>query len=168
MVHINFGTFIPLFLAILSGGLGCAFLVLSWQRKRKETITSQWLPTQGIILSSELKEYRASGTTSNGESTFAPLVRYQYTCNGRTYGGIRITFSSVNYSRGKAEQISNRYSPGDAITVYYDPLHPEEAVLEKETNITNSLRMTGLVLLTLGFGSLCITALVFLAEKTFQ
>ncbi len=168
MVHVNFGTLIPLIMAILSFGLGCVSLVLSWQRKRKESVTSRWLPAQGIVLSSEVKEYRSSGTEGTIQTAFAPLVRYQYTCNGHTYPGIRITISAGNFSRLKAEQIAARYPVGHTITAFYDPLHPEEAVLEKETSHTQTLKIAGLILLALGIGSFCITTLVFWSEKTFH
>lgn len=168
MAHINFGTLIPLIIAILSFGLGCIFLVLSWKRKRKEAITNRWLPAQGIVLSSEVKEYRSSGTQGATQITYAPLVRYQYTCNGHTYPGIRIALSAGNHSRLKAEQIAARYPVGQTITAYYDPLHPEEAVLEKDYSHTHTLKMAGLILLAIGIGSFCITTMVFWSEKTFQ
>ncbi len=143
-------------------------IVISWQKKRREPVTASWLQAQGSILASEVKEQRVVDQGKEGQSTFSPLVRYQYACNGRSYTGIRVSYTNDDYSRTRAEQIVSRYSPGSSVTVYYDPLHPSEAVLEKDTNSYNSTRTTGLILLVLGLGSTCIATMVFLLEKTFQ
>ncbi len=168
MTHINFGTLVPLVVAIIAGGLGCVLLILSWQLKRKDSITSHWLPVQGVVLSSEVKEYRPVATTNEDQTTFAPLVRYQYICNGHTYLGIRVTFNNIRYSKVKAEQVASQYSTGDTVTVYYDPLHSEESVLEKDISNYSSLRLSGLISLALSFGSLCIAILVLWLEKALQ
>jgi hypothetical protein len=166
--NINFGTLIPLVFAILAGGLGCVLIILSWQRKRKEIITGSWLPTQGVILSSEVKEHRAVKAANNDQTMFTPMVHYQYTLGSRTFSGLRITFNPVEYSRKKAEQVVNRYPPSTQVTIYYDPLHPEEAVLERHVNDYQTIFITGLVLSALGIGSLCMTMLVFWVEKAIR
>ncbi len=150
--NINFGTLIPLVIGILAGGLGCALIVIAWQRKRKENITGSWVPTQGVILSSEVKEHRAVNPGNSNQTVFSPMVRYRYTCAGRSFSGFRVTFNPVNYTREKAEQVANQYTPGSQISIYYDPLHPEEAVLERSIHNYNIILTTGLVLFALGLG----------------
>jgi hypothetical protein len=162
---INFGTLIPLVIGILAGGLGSALIVIAWQKKRSIPITDSWLPAQGNILSSEVKEHSAVNPGSNSQTVFSPMVRYQYTCAGRSFSGFRLTFNPVDYTRSQAEQIANRFSPGNQATIYYDPLHPEEAVLERSTNNYNLIFTSGLVLFALGLGSFCMTLLVFWTEK---
>jgi hypothetical protein len=154
-----------LVIGILAGGLGCALIVISWQRKRSEPVTASWLPTQGIILSSEVKEHSAVNPGNSNQTFFSPLVRYQYTCAGRSFSGFRITFNSVDFSQSRAEQIANRYAPGSQATIYYDPLHPEEAVLERSSTNYTVFLTSGLVLLALGLGSFCMTMLIFWTEK---
>jgi hypothetical protein len=165
---INFGTLIPLVIGILAGGLGCILMVISWQKKRSEPITGSWLPTQGIILSSEVKEHRAVNPGTNNQTVFSPMVKYQYTCAGRSFSGFRITFNAVDYTSVQAEKIANRYIPGSQVTIFYDPLHPEETVLERSNNNYNMIFTAGLVLLAVGMGSFCMTLLVFWTEKAIR
>ncbi len=161
---INPGTLIPLVIAILAGGSGCALLVLAWQKRRNEPVTASWLPTQGVVISSEIQEHSAINPQTN-RTIFTPLVRYQYTCVGRSYTGFRISFRTHEYSRIEAQQIANRYTPGSPVTLYYDPLHPSEAVLEQNQDNSESLYSTGLMLIVLGMASFIITLLIFWAEK---
>lgn len=166
MSSINFGTLIPLVIAIIAGGSGCILVILAWQKKRRESVTGSWLPTQGVILSSTVKEHRAVDGADPDRVVYTPLVRYQYTLGSRTYTGMRITFSPVRYTRQKADQAANRYPPSTPVTIYYDPLHPEEAVLEQHATDHQTFFTLGIVFSVLGLGSMCITLLVFLVERT--
>lgn len=166
MANINFGTLIPIIISILAGGLGCIFFVLAWKRKKKEEITKTWQVTPGIILSSEVKEHGAVDPELVNKSVFTPIVRYQYICAGNSYTGFRITLNSVEYSHEKAQQIVARFSPGSSVSVYYDPLHPQEAILERNTRGFNILLVTGLILFNLGVGSCCMALLVFWIGKS--
>lgn len=153
-------------IAILAGGAGCILVILSWQKKRSEAVTGTWLPTQGVVLSSTVKEHRAVNGVDSDRAVFSPMVRYQYTLGSRTYTGMRITFSPVQYTRQKADQAAHRYPPSTPVTVYYDPLHPEEAVLEQHSTDHQALFSLGIVFAVLGLGSMCITLLVFFVEKS--
>jgi hypothetical protein len=73
----------------------------------------------------------------------------------------------MDYTRSQAEQIANRFSPGNQATIYYDPLHPQEAILARDTRGFNILLVTGLILFNLGVGSCCIALLVFWIGKSF-
>jgi len=161
---INPGTLIPLVISILAGGSGCALLVLAWQKRRNEPVTASWLPAQGVVISSEIQEHSAINPQTN-RTIFTPMVRYQYTCVGRSYTGYRISFRTQEYSRIEAQQIANRYTPGSPVTLYYDPLHPSEAVLEQNQNNSQSLFSIGLMLIVLGMALFIITLLIFWAEK---
>lgn len=164
MNSINLGTLIPLIIAILAGGSGCVLLVKAWQKRQNEPITGTWLPTQGIVISSEIQEHNAINPKNN-KTVFTPVVRYQYTCVGRSYTGFRISFHSQEYSRAEAQMIADRYTPGNSVTLYYDPLHPSEAVLEQNRDNSQVLRNSGLMLIFLGITSFLITLLIFWAEK---
>ncbi len=168
MSSINYGTLIPLLIAILAGGAGGILVILAWQKKRRESVTGTWLPTQGVILSSSVKEHRAVDGGNPDRVVYSPLVRYQYTLGSRTYTGMRVTFTPVQYTRQKAEQSVNRFPPSTPVTVYYDPLHPEEAILEQHSTDHQTLFTLGIVLSVLSVGSMCIALLVFLVERSLQ
>jgi hypothetical protein len=166
--NINFGTLIPLLISILAVGLGCILFILAWQRKRKEDISKTWLPTPGVILTSELREHNPIDPAQKNKTVSTPMVRYQYSCAGNSFTGYRITFNSIEYSHANAQQIVAHYTPGSSVTVFYDPLRPEEAVLQKNTRGFNLLFSSGLVLLGLGIGSCCISLLVFWIGRTIK
>jgi hypothetical protein len=44
----------------------------------------------------------------------------------------------------RAERLVARYLPGEPVTVYYDPDHPQEAVLEQGADYGNAARGAGL------------------------
>lgn len=168
MNTINPGTLIPLVISILTGGLGCALLVISWKKKRNIPATDAWQPAQGTIISSEVKEHHAVNPEISGKTVFSPMVRYQYTCAGRVFTGFQITFDAIEYTRDQAEQIAGSYLPGSQVTVYYDPSHPDQAVLRRSRNNYHTVLICGLISLTLGFASLCMTLLVFWIEKAIR
>jgi len=161
MSNINPGTLIPLLMAILAGGLGCALIVISWRKKRSGPITGSWLPVQGTVISSEVKEHRPVNANDSNKTVFSPVVHYQYNCSGRLLSGFRVTFDTVEYSRTKAEQIAGQYVPGNPVTVYYDPTHPDQAVLERSRNNYLTVFMAGVISLVLGITSFCMALLIF-------
>lgn len=164
-MNINFGTLIPILIGILTGGMGSVLFILAWRRKRKEDISKTWQPAPGVILTSEIKEHNTVDPADASRTIITPIVRYQYTCAGKSFNGYRISFNTVEFSKAKAQQIVSRYSPGSSVTVYFDPLHPEEAVLERNLRGVNLLFSTGLVLFALGIGACCISALVYWIGK---
>jgi hypothetical protein len=80
-----------------------------------------------------VKEHRSVDGGNPDRVVYSPLVRYQYTLGSRKYTGMRVTFTPSQYTRQKAEQTVNRFPPSTPVTIYYDPLHPEEAILEQHS-----------------------------------
>jgi hypothetical protein len=62
---------------------------------------------------------------------FANVV-YEYTVGGQALSNNRVSIDDDRGDFGIAETIA-RYPVGTAVTVYYDPRHPGEAVLERDT-----------------------------------
>jgi len=158
---INYGTFIPILAAIFCGGSGLAILVLAWKRHREEDITNTWQPAPGTILSSEVVQHRPVNPESKEENMFTPMVRYTYSWSGTSFTGYRLTFYQKEYSQSKARQIVSRYPSGNNVTVYFDPLHPDEAVLERNTRSFSLFIITGLMLCSAGMISCMISLLVY-------
>jgi hypothetical protein len=85
--------------------------------------------TDGVVLSSTVKV--SSG--SEGGSTFAARIKYRYPVAGREYVGDRYDFLGGSSSDGSyARRAVSENPPGKAVTVYYDPADPSEAVLRLE------------------------------------
>jgi hypothetical protein len=70
---------------------------------------------------------------SSKKPTYYPKIRYQYEVDGKIYTGDRISFSAVEGGEKKSESqaVVNRYPSGQRVIVYYDPKHPNKAVLER-------------------------------------
>jgi hypothetical protein len=59
------------------------------------------------------------------------VVAYRYKVRDRDYSSGRITLADFSSTTGRAQGIVNRYLDGAAVTVYYNPVDPSDAVLER-------------------------------------
>lgn len=102
-------------------GLGSG-LYLLWTLRRQH-LSKRWSTTTGEVLESNLEE------DSDG---WCPHVRYEYTVERKRYVSERLYFYSVNGSTKRdANKHLSPYAVGKTVTIYYDPVKPEEAVLNK-------------------------------------
>ena len=90
--------------------------------------TSSWPSTNGRLLSSSV--YRS--TSSKAQRTFSPDLTYEYTVETTTYiggftkvGGLSFTYEP------NAEQFIKKMQSKPTIPVYYLPLFPGIAVIER-------------------------------------
>jgi hypothetical protein len=114
----------------LSLGALAAWFV--FRDRRRARAARAWPATSGRIVTSSVEEKRLPGDRPNVR--FAPRVAYEYEVEGRRYQSERIAFRDVFWSlapQGPAAQVA-RYPEGAAVTVYYDPQRPQDAVLERE------------------------------------
>ena len=93
-----------------------------------------WLSTEGTILSAQFWQYRFS---RNPARVSAPFLAYRYEVRGSVYEGGPVVFGKY----GSPEKILEPYPPGKAITVYYDPRHPERSRLRRGSGIRGFLRL---------------------------
>lgn len=92
-------------------------------------VRRRFLTTDGTVLASKVK----ISSDSDGD-TYAPLVKYSYVVDRREYTSTCYTIESVSTSnRSFAEKIVNDHPPGRKVSVWYDPLKPDDAVLNTET-----------------------------------
>ncbi len=107
-----------------------------------------WPNTQGAISASEMEYHR----DSDGGGTYHARILYDYEVFGVLYSNDRIAYGDYGSSNpSHARSIVNRYSKQLPVTVYYQPEHPQESVLE--TGIKGQayfLPLFGLVFLSAG------------------
>jgi hypothetical protein len=113
--------------------------VRQWSRDIR---SRNWLSTEGTIVSAQVRQYRFS---RNPARVSAPYVAYRYKVEGKIYEGGPAVFGKT----GPPETILEPYPPGKAITVYYDPRHPEWSGLCRESGIRGFLRLLPPLVLTL-------------------
>lgn len=104
--------------------IALAPVTLIWRTQRLLAGFGQrsWLAVEGVVTKSEVWEYRF---IKHGASLFAPCLDYRYNVNGKVYEIKTEVFGRT----GARAEVLKPYPPGRAITVHYDPQHPERATL---------------------------------------
>ena len=113
--------------------LFCLYLIGSYLRKRRRARVSEgWAYCQGTVDSSMVRE-EVNREKDGLAIHYLPVVSYSYRVRGELYQNDKISFSIKEGYRSskKAEKITQKYSLGRAVTVYYDPDDPATAVLDR-------------------------------------
>ena len=131
-----------------AGGWMLGTALWGWYKKR-ESVT--WPAVQGQVIATQIREE----SHEEGRS-FIPEVRYAYRVQGQTYTGDRLSFGLPPefWSRHKAETFLADYPVGHPVTVFYNPEHPDDAVLERSTPDVGYYAALSLILLPLGLALL--------------
>lgn len=115
-----------LFFALFWSGITLGFdgymAYNSWQQFQ----TLHYPCVEGKVTASEIKSHRGS----KGGTTYSAEINYVYTVGTQKFFAQRlryIQFSSSSYS--DAFGMVSEHPAGSAVTVYYDPAQPQEAVL---------------------------------------
>ncbi|MFW6303582.1 MAG: DUF3592 domain-containing protein, partial [Candidatus Sumerlaeota bacterium] len=109
----------------------------------------------GRVLRSDIATHSAVDKHRNETLTYIPEITYEYTVDGRKYVGQRISFNKFQNVRfNKMRNIADSYPKGAIIPVYYHPIRPHKAVLNRELNTTVLLQRVGMALFlaALGYG----------------
>ena len=152
--------FVGIVLGLLMGWFGIGFLQ-TFRRQRIEVQASYYwrIGKARVFYSKSDVElyYHADGQ----RYSYIPKVHYIYHVEGQVFQGARVKFGQPNYGcLNKPEDILAKYPSGREVCVYYDPLHPEEAVLERVAFVPVVYLMVGssltaLMLIILGLMTYC-------------
>ena len=128
------------FLGLVTLKLVAALILFVSGRSLYRAITShEWPTTVGTITESHVRSlYRPQN--DDAVFSFIPHVRYEYSVDGKTYTGDRITYyghpvitASLSHSYKSAydetKQIVSQYPKGQSVKVYYYPTEPSLAIL---------------------------------------
>ncbi|HEX4966272.1 MAG TPA: DUF3592 domain-containing protein [Thermoanaerobaculia bacterium] len=109
--------------------IGAAAFYFATVRPAMQALAARsWTETECTVLSSQV------GTHSGSDSdTYSVDVVYTYEVEGRGYQSNRYGFLGGSSSgRAGKEEVVARYPPGARVPCWYDPAHPEQAVLSRE------------------------------------
>jgi len=81
-----------------------------------------WPHTDGVIRAAKIERERSR--------RYHVRVSYNYEVRGVPYTSTRIVFGVYVGAKDHAQNLVDRYSPGQRVQVFYSPTHPEDAVLE--------------------------------------
>lgn len=91
----------------------------------RQMLAQRFTATQGTILSSEVTEREGDEGPSYGVK-----LSYSFSVGDRQFVGKRYRYdTSTTSGSGWARRVVQRHPPGEQVTVYYDPLDPENCVL---------------------------------------
>lgn len=119
----------------LSGGMGLFLLLFGFAQQRQALALQTWPSVAGVVVAAELRSFRE--WKDNVERTlYTPGVVYRYTVAGREYTGDRYSLGAgTQWGRPEPVQtMLKRFPPGSAVTVFYNPKAPAEAVLERRVS----------------------------------
>lgn len=108
--------------------------------------TAAWRETSGVILFSNVERYY------RGKDVAKEVLQlsYSYIVDGVAREGHRVAFKSFSWFFGNLGKLAAKYPQNQNVAVYYDPLHPESAVLEKGTVRADAILLCVLALLDAG------------------
>jgi hypothetical protein len=147
----------PLVYAMLLAPLALiliAAIVKTWQAREAQS----WSQVSGKVVTSvaELREVRVSDDEREDgyrmESRNFANVTYEYSVSGRKLSCNRISIGEDLGNFQVAEKLA-KYPAGSIVTVYYNPRHPDQAVLERDL----PKGLWG----CLGIGSAIVVAIIF-------
>ena len=151
----------PLIGVLLFAGV---FLYLGWEVVRQETgalrggsASKIWPTVEGRVISSTVQTKHGTG----GDITrYYPVVEYEYSVEGKSLRGNRITFDTQPMDHTSAASIANRYSVRRSVPVFYDPEDTANSVLEPGTSGTSWLGIGVGIVFAVVAGAMLVTRLV--------
>ena len=124
-------------LAVATLIVGTCVCVHARHRRLVERVRTRYVRTRCEVLSSEVHgeqhAHRRGQARPHEHNVYVPAVRYRYEVEGRTYESTEYSPTMKDTDDlAVASSIVARYQPGRPCECWYDPEHPEDAVLERE------------------------------------
>lgn len=136
--NVGFAAFL-LLMALILAGIGWRMLSGDKANSHLAVASAAWATAAGQIGTvridqEEAKSFDRNSNTEIVNISYVPKVDYSYTVAGQQYAGTRINFLRPHYaSEKKAKEVVANYATGAAVTVAYDPVDPQNSVLDRNT-----------------------------------
>jgi hypothetical protein len=140
--NIGFGLFCFV-IALITVAIAWSKLRADRNNVRLAAASGAWSTVNGQIGSVRIDATRPE----QGAAYFEPKVDYTYTVADRQYAGTRINFLRLDFlGEKKAQSIIANYAAGAATMVAYDPVDPENSVLDRITKPPALSFWTGVII----------------------
>lgn len=116
-------------LVFIAIGGGLLYYARRISAKARQSLT--WPAAEGVISHSAVLLQMQESSSSNDSPTYKADVTYRFKVRGRDYSSERITLVDFSSTSRRAQGIVERYRDGAPVTVYYNPVDPSDAVLER-------------------------------------
>lgn len=107
--------------------MGVFEMVENYKMARHIMASQRWEMTEGLILAART---RARDTRSKSEPSAASRLTYQYLVDNHIYASSSVSYHDKGNPSGR-KSATQVYTAGTWVPVYYDPLNPQTAVLER-------------------------------------
>jgi hypothetical protein len=158
--------YVPFFIGGVFAFIGLVFLLFVLSDRRLAKASQSWSPSSGAVVRSWVVESVEKNDDRATTRSFRPEVQYEYRVDGQTYTSERLHFGMIETfsSQREAAQALDNFPPGKAVTVYYDPVRPYEAVLDRNLSHGDPGIVVGAVILGVGLLILAIASVFHLAS----
>ncbi|MFN3386480.1 MAG: DUF3592 domain-containing protein [Candidatus Thermochlorobacter sp.] len=103
--------------------MGAALIIFGIVSQYQQRQAQTWAETTGNITHSNFVDDSEGGRLT---------IEYEYSVAGRRFQSAQLAPTFMLYN---AREMANKYPVGAAVTVYYNPDNPEEAVLERQSAV---------------------------------
>jgi hypothetical protein len=130
-------------------------IFLSYQHTKQKLTDSQfWQEGEARILAAEVERIVRRDEDSR-TVTFLPRLSYTYAVEGQEFPGEQIGFGKFEFSAAKrANAILENYPVGENIKVFFNPLDPQEAVLERKIYQSGSYLFSSFICILVMLGTI--------------
>ncbi len=138
------------FLLTLAGGAGLVWY--SANSKKKAGASQSWPSAPAAITVSDVRESVSRNDDGDVSVSYYPRVEYTYEAAGQSFTSKQVAFGGLRgYNNpDKARQDLEKYPAGAAVTAYYNPEKPSEAVLERVAGSgAKTAKIIGIILIVL-------------------
>jgi hypothetical protein len=120
---------------VITSLAGALFLRRGLSERDKGVRMQHWANVAGVVSAAEVVRKRETSPQVDDYAVttrYRPAITFEYVVDGRTFRGQRVSVIEWEASpRGVADQVVAEYPVGRKVVVYYDPLNPSDAVLDR-------------------------------------
>ncbi len=132
---------------VIAAVFGAISFWYGWRTLQKNKLAAGWPTVPGVIISAELDSYVKRDEDGDVTTMYTPLITYEYQVDGQGYTNNRVRVQA--YAATNMQSVSSKkleeYPVGSQVEVHYDPLNPEDALLEIGTGKVNLPIIIGIV-----------------------
>ena len=126
------------FVGLLVTVIGIVFAIWGGMAVMEARSATDWPETQGEVTGSRVIHTINSNQKSKKQWYYQAEIKYRYEVDGLEYISDRLDFGTYKH-KYKSEVYptgtTNKYPVGKNVTVYYDPIDPEQAVISREVKM---------------------------------
>ncbi len=147
-------------------GAGIFLIYRSVQSRKTAEASQGWPSTAGQINESRVAHSTHTDTDGDSSDSYTPYVEYTYQVAGQDYTGKDLSFGfKQGYGNAsKAQAMLAKYPVGAQVNVYYDPVDPQKAVLERQAGGYGAGLVLGIIFIVIGLVLGCVGIVVLITS----